>query len=331
MAAKPEGITVGDGTQGSPYEVHNYDEIKWCCEDADAIPVGQTATSDFVYLKLVDNIDCQEYDVDFLWSITCTHHVDFNLNSKTIKTFYIAANSCMFTQNAYAFCIYDGKILNVYGHWESGSWGLFNTTSSVTQSVRNISFSIDCTKLISVFYNGGSSTTAHIAKNCSFWLQGVHSTGTNNIDPLTRAAMNFTCCDFEVHMSEDVSIYSGTYFLVTGSIYTNCRFQGNVKWNVTAANQSFIASPVTLRNCVWAVNTTIVATSDQTCYFMQNTSTSCYGIYNIDLFTIPEVLTKLVIDRSNNYIECHNTDMDMRYNPNADTRLVELGFDVIKG
>ena len=78
MAEKPSAVT-GEGTVNKPYIVHNYDEIKWACEDAEAIPEGQT-TSIPVYLKLNNDIDCQEYAQDFEWEITCQHALDIDLN-----------------------------------------------------------------------------------------------------------------------------------------------------------------------------------------------------------------------------------------------------------
>lgn len=334
MAEKPSGITTGDGTQAHPWEVHSYEELKWCCEDAEAIPEGQTATSGYVYIKLVNDIDCQEYDVDFLWSITTTHAVDINLNTKTIKTFYIAAKLYMFNSNTFGFEIHDGKILNVYGHWESESYGLFSSSSSsVYFKVTNISFSIDLSKIHSVFYHADSSTANHIVKNCSFWIQGFKPVN-NNLGPLNRSAQAFSCCDFELYGDLTKPFTNTGMFDPTSSLYTNCRFQGTIYWYVSTTAQYLFYSTCILRNCVWAA--TITATNPSAistaCYLSNSTSSSTYGICNVDL--VDSKLVGFLADRraaNIGIIECHNEDMDMRYNPNADQRLIELGFDVIKG
>lgn len=331
--AKPEGITTGDGTQAHPYEVHSYEEIKWCCEDSEAIPAGQSVNS-YVYLKLVNDIDCQEYDVDFLWSITTTHAVDINLNTKTIKTFYIAANLYMFNSSTFGFELHDGKILNVYGHWESHSYGVFGSSSSSAYfKVTNISFSIDLSKIQSVFHHANASTTNHVVKNCSFWIQGFKPVN-NGIGPLNRSPQAFSCCDFELYGDLTQPFATSGMIEPTSSLYTNCRFQGTIYWSVTSAAQYLFYTSCILRNCVWAATITATNSSPTAtlCYLSYSTNTSTYGICNVDL--VDSNLTGFHADRraaDTGIIECHNADMDMRYNPNADQRLIELGFDVIKG
>lgn len=346
MAEKPSGITTGDGTQGSPYEVHSYDEIYWCCTDTEARPTGW-ATGTPVYLKLVSDIDCQDYDVDFTWNISVAHGIDFDLATHTIKTFYIAANGHLFYSNIAnsVLSVHDGKILNVYAQWETGSTALFKSdASSAYIQTKNISFSVDVDKFKeSIFAATGASAASHKITNCSFYLQNVHPLDTYHTC-MTHGAVTYSCCDFMLIQKPDTYFQGSTSatnnysFDTGGSVYTNCRFQGTIvckSYNSNPAYNKLFSS--TLRNCVYAVDTTISQLTEnsttQTAYTICSAnSTSVYGIYNSDLFHIHERITNFQFDLGNRYAACTTFEMDRGENPNAAEVLVnEKHFDVIVG
>ena len=327
MAEKPSEIT-GDGTIVSPYIVHNYDEIKWACEDAEAIPEGQTASVP-VYIKLDNDIDCQTYAQDFEWSITCQHSMDIDLNNKTIQTFYIVAKSYMFILESTTtqFDLHDGAILNIYGNWFDPSYAIFkpNATTNVF-NVTNVSFSINASQFSSdvgiVFSNAGSlSSRTNISfTNCAFTFEGTLQPAANY---LFRYVQLFTC-DFMLNVSARTNNFIPYY----NCILQDCRIQGVVddSAKTTSTSDYCMCTNGIARNCVFDVEiilSTAVTTEKQ---FLANTSSTYnYGIYNRDK------LSPLIVFTNTDYIECTTEDMDMRVNPHADVTLQEKGFDVIKG
>lgn len=330
MAEKPSEIT-GDGTIASPYIVHNYDEIKWACEDAEAIPEGQTASIP-VYIKLNNDIDCQTYAQDFEWSITCQHSMDIDLNSKTIQTFYIVAKSYMFdiASTGTQFDLHDGAILNIYGNWFDPSYAIFHIASSSTVfNVTNVSFSINASQFsedsgIIVHANAHTTDVRTITSfvNCAFTIEGILQSFVNYLFYYVQL---FTC-DFMLN----VSARDNNFVPYTACILQDCRVQGVVDNSAkTATNVNYglcYGAQSIARNCVFDVEIvlpTIVTTEKQ--FLAGTTSVYNYGIYNRDK------LSPLIVFTNTDYIECTTEDMDMRVNPHADVTLQEKGFDVIKG
>lgn len=325
MAVKPSAIT-GTGTENNPYVIHNYNELKWCCEDADAVPEGQAKT-DYVYVKLNNDIDCSTYGMSFRWFITCEHAIDLNLNNKTIENFYIEADRYMFNVSTTArkLIIHDGKILNVYGDWVYKSYSflrIMQNTADALLSLKNISLSID----VSNFLNVGSilcSTYSQrmIMTNCTIDARGSATTAT----ALVANAQLFTC---DIHV-DIISSYTVVY-LIGGSSSSmgyalNCRFMGQIQLNnITSA--SYCTNYTTIRNCVIDVTVSSTVSSTATLLFAHGPGQADvnYGIYNAD--KLPNYSFS-----NTNYIACTTADMDMRVNPNADIVLQEKGFDVIKG
>lgn len=329
MSAKPSAIT-GTGVENDPYIIHNYDELKWCCEDTDAIPEGQSAT-DYVFVLLNNDIDCSTYDGSFRWSITCNHAVDFNLNTKTIQNFYIAPNSYMFTVNSSSqkLSIHDGQLLNIYGDWISKSIGIFNMNSSgelVSIQLRNVSLSVDITNITStVLCNGVSQRLT--CTNCTFDFKG-NRTATQT---LIKYSKLYTC---DIHVDVTLNTNSFNGFVFTGANSTpvyalNCRVMGELRYNGSlAAGLSIPMSYTTIRNCV--IDLAIISASSISpsnlpfVYSIIGGTAQNYGIYNTE--KLPNYTFS-----GTNYIACTTEDMDMRVNPNADVVLQEKGFDVIKG
>lgn len=341
--AKPSGITTGDGTEAHPWEVHNYEEIKWACEDAEAIPEGQTAGAS-VYLKLVNDVDCQEYDIDFLFSIGLTHSVSFDMNNKTIKTFYISNNSSMFTVNQYLLDIHDGKILNVYGYWDGQSRSMFTVGTSNSPGkleLSNLSISVNATKLIYIITTATYSASYYTIRNCAFWITGI-TPDINYHGRLVSGNVSMTCCDFYL---DDVRPYSDLFRGVVAtnvpitsqsSVLSNCRFQGTCVRSSTSSGSTgsgtssriyyVLGCHTIFRNCVWDLNitTTAIPTTQNIVTLSAVSSTSNSGLYNVDKWDA-------TITMPANYIAAYTNEMDMRENPNADIVLQGMGFDVLKG
>jgi len=326
MAEKPSAIT-GTGTVNNPYIVHSYDELKWACEDETAIPEGQT-TSMPVYIKLNNNIDCQDYAQDFEWEITCQHALDINLNNKTIKTFYIVEYSYMFIipSDAANFSLHDGAILNIYGNWFNPSRGLFNYTpiGNYTLSITNVSMSVNIAQLVNSTYPiivyGSNSSKQVSFTNCALTFEG--STYTNAMTLFTNCGL-FTC-DFMINI-----VARHYQFRPTQScVMQDCRVQGLIDYSELSTNNllGYFGDGTIARNCVFDLEMILPTAKTVSIYFLNaTTSIYNYGIYNRD--KLPE---NYKFDNTT-YIECTTADMDMRVNPHADTTLQEMGFDVTKG
>jgi len=130
---------TGSGTEVDPWIVHNITEIQSC--------ISQSGK----YLKLANDIDCNNYGASFVWS-TLDSNADFDLDGHTIKNIEVGA-STHFSSGSSGF-IHNGKILNVFLNGSSAF--------SVDCKFKNISFSIDATAqeisggYVAVFY--GSQT-----------------------------------------------------------------------------------------------------------------------------------------------------------------------------
>lgn len=330
MSAKPSAIT-GTGVENDPYVIHSYDELKWCCEDTDAVPEGQ-GTTDYVFVSLNNDIDCSTYDGSFRWSITCNHAVDFDLNTKTIQNFYIAPNSCMFIVNnsSRKLSIHDGQILNIYGDWIRNSVSIFDMNYNISDAsiqLRNVSLSVDITNLsnITLCYNNPRHLTC---TNCTFDFKGSRTTTNHS---LIRSSKLYTC---DVHVDATLSSATFNGFVLGGNssdaaYALNCRFMGELRYNGSLVSGS--AYPMiytTIRNCV--IDLAVISTSSTSpsnipfIYSVVGGPAQNYGIYNTE--KLPNYTFS-----GTNYIACTTADMDMRVNPNADVVLQEKGFDVIKG
>lgn len=326
MAEKPVAIT-GTGTVNDPYIVHNYEEIKWACEDVDAIPEGQT-TSTPVCLKLNNDIDCQDYDQDFEWEITCQHALDIDLNNKTIKTFYIVESSYMFIIPSAAanFSLHDGAILNIYGNWFNPSYAVFSYSHSGNYALNltNVSLSINLSQLSNgngIIVKTTSSDTRYVKfTNCAVTMEGVV--------PSPVYSVFYGCGLFTCDLMYNIT-FKGTNFVPHLScVMQDCRVQGLIDCNDVVGTWSYgqFGSNTIARNCVFDLEMTIPTTWTKTIDFLTNTTSPYnYGIYNRD--KLPE---NYKFDNTT-YIECTTQDMDMRVNPHADTTLQEMGFDVVKG
>ena len=128
---------TGIGTQGDPYIVHSYSEIKSCIEGLDS--------NELKYLKLDNDIDCNSYGEDFEWATISVNwsniQFDFNLNGHTIQNVKVGTNQTMFIYSGQASRIHDGKLLNIF---LDQSYGLTNAYGGVYAyfDFENVSISV---------------------------------------------------------------------------------------------------------------------------------------------------------------------------------------------
>ena len=149
---------TGTGTEQDPFIVHSYDELKYACEQH-----GNTYTK--FYTKLANDIDCNDYGVDWEWeTITLGSNASganknncVDLNGHTIKNVYIKNGNGLFTSNSTASGdLKNGKILNVFG----------NSPSKILTkvSVENISMSMQLGTPSSTLFD------SNIIKNSAFYI-----------------------------------------------------------------------------------------------------------------------------------------------------------------
>lgn len=175
---------TGTGTEQDPFIVHSYDELKYACEQH-----GSTYTK--FYTKLANDIDCNDYGVNWEWeTITLGSNASganknncVDLDGHTIKNVYIKNGNGLFTSNSTASGdLKNGKILNVFG----------NSPSKILTkvSVENISMSMQL---------GSPSATpfdSNIIKNSAFYII------ITNADSRTI----FYCAGAESHKNIDIYI-----------------------------------------------------------------------------------------------------------------------------
>lgn len=325
MSVKPSAIT-GAGTENNPYVIHNYNELKWCCEDADAVPEGQAKT-DYVYVKVNNDIDCSTYGKSFRFSIYVNHACDINLNNKTIQNFYILSTSYMFNvvSAAQKLTMHHGKILNIYGDWIWNSAGVLYMGSNADDAIlsfTSVSMSIDVTSFSNNHIMCLGSTQKFRMTNCTVDFSGSWDY-TSNLSLFTSLQL-YTC---DIHLN--ITSKSNVLYIMNGSGSTrsyalNCRFMGQIHLNAITTSSSCM-NFATLRNCVidTAVTSTNPSTASVAFVYSPGSAAQHYGIYNTE--KLPNYTF------STGYIACTTADMDMRVNPNADIVLQEKGFDVIKG
>ena len=202
---------TGTGTIDDPFLVHSYDEIKTAAG-------SHTGTNDMYYIKLMNDIDCNDYGVDFEWEtillgngssyISQRLYNDLDLNGHTIKNIIIKSNNILFSCDNITANVHDGKLLNIFG----GGANCFSN---------NIFYSH-----VSISTNmSGQSTTACFRGTTHFNACAVYCICST---ALTRFMENHECknSDFYIEMRGGYS----DRFILTGTV-DGCRWQGYVKSN----------------------------------------------------------------------------------------------------
>ncbi len=216
---------TGNGTQGDPWIVHNYDEIK---DVMARTKIGK-------YLRLANDIDCNDYGAEFEWSAPEIVTNDggtfyFDLGGFAIKNVKVAANSSLFKyyrSNGTNNSIYNGALLNVFLPNAVGFVNIANDTSvTIKCTLQDLSISIDGTTATGIIFEDCKLT------RCAVWFQSGKLLNDvfrvyNNGSIGDRDAIND--CDFYFDI-QDMNGKSIFYGIDNNSYYqlSECRLDGKV-------------------------------------------------------------------------------------------------------
>ena len=253
---------TGAGTQADPYLVHSYEEIK---------STYGTAANDTVYIRLENDINCNDYGDTWEWeTITSNYNYNiFNLNGHTIKNIMIKSGNALFESKTNSSIIHNGKILNVFNN--SG----LSVINGKGLTLKDISMSVNGTGLTSYGFNNA------FFENCSVYYKssklqsciiysgsafgGVDGVGAKN-------------CDFYF----DVNNINNKN--LTGSVniinYDNCRFRGSVGGS---SNQYYLLSEGKCINSVVEVDTTNMTWGDMAGSLKSPCGQTSTGIINTEI------------------------------------------------
>ena len=230
---------TGTGTQADPWIVHNYDEIKDVFQNR--------VTSDNLYAKLANDINCNDYGDTWEWETIAVYanwNFEFDLDGHTIKNIMIKSGNSLFYGKSTVNVIRNGKILNVFN----------NSGASVIDgnglTLKDISMSVNGAGLTSYAFNQISMN------NCAVYFK---SNKLNN-EVFLRANITspFKNTDFYLDISNVNSkkIFGGSSNYLT---IDNCRISGKLcgalvsKYlSLGGARNSVIEVDTTLADCVSA-------------------------------------------------------------------------------
>ena len=172
---------TGTGTQADPWIVHNYDEIKDVFQNK--------VSSDYLYAKLANDIDCNEYGDTWEWetiTLRANWVFEFDLGGHTIKNIMIKGGNSLFHGKSTVNVIRNGKILNVFNNdGESVIAGNGLTLKDISMSIngtgltnyafnytkfQNCATYFKSNKLLSPFYNHNTGTS-EMVKNSDFYFE----------------------------------------------------------------------------------------------------------------------------------------------------------------
>lgn len=160
---------TGTGTEQDPFIVHSYDEIK------EAVESHPTTASTPYYSRLVNDIDCNSYGVDWEWETielssnrSGGSHCDvLDLYGHTIKNVFIKDGNRLFTgtNTAYPAGVMNGKIINVFG----------STPNKACENItlNNVSISLEFSSV------GGYVFNNCIITNCAIYAIILHPNSNN--------------------------------------------------------------------------------------------------------------------------------------------------------
>lgn len=198
---------TGTGTKDDPWIVHNYDEIK------NLMPNMR----DNSYVKLANDIDCNEYGDTWEWeTITLGNwNFEFDLDGHTIKNIMIKSGNSLFSGASNINVIRNGKILNVFN----------NTGESIINGsgliLKDISMSVNGTGLTGVAF---SST---VFENCAIYFK---SNKLNNFVFYCRTYPYCKNSDFYLDINDKNSKGIFTNYSAEGAsqLLDNCRVRGYI-------------------------------------------------------------------------------------------------------
>ena len=228
---------TGTGTKADPWIVHNYDEIKDVFQNR--------VTSDNLYAKLANDINCNDYGDTWEWETIAVYanwKFEFDLDGHTIKNIMIKSGNSLFYGKSTVNVIRNGKILNVFN----------NAGESVINGnglmLKDISMSVNGTGLTDCAFNQISMD------NCAVYFK---SNKLNN-EVFLRANITspFKNTDFYLDISNVNSkkIFGGSSNYLT---IDNCRISGKLRGalvkeylSLGGATNSVIEVDTTLADCI---------------------------------------------------------------------------------
>ena len=211
---------TGTGTELDPFIVHSYDEIKEKFSSADSE----------TYLKLGNDIDCNDYGSQWEWTTIqapASSKKYLDLDGHTIKNAYISVSNLLFAgyNTSYGSNIYNGKILNIFG---TSIEGVFKEIG-----LDNISLSFQ------VAAPSSAPLRLHYITNCAIYGV-VLANGTKNFIDLKSAANNVINDDIYAEISGITGamtlIVNGNYnfaaqsIRLTGKMSTNGIISARNNW-----------------------------------------------------------------------------------------------------
>lgn len=209
---------TGSGTQGDPWIVHNYSEIKNC--------IGNMDSSAKYYVKLANDIDCNDYGSTFEWEtvgvLNSYVQYDFDLDGHTIKNFKVKSNNQVFRFGGnQASTVKNGKILNVYLGNSKGFMPDYIGSVYEFSSFENLSISINTGSGIERGYDVFYRTKI---KECAIYIEGALPDSTTILST-HNAGATVEDSDFMFNVSYAKSIEE--FASGTGNV-KRCRFRGTI-------------------------------------------------------------------------------------------------------
>lgn len=254
---------TGSGTAADPYIVHSYSEIHTVLDRA-----GGSGYYFNPYLKLANDIDCNDYGSSFVFNTFKSGNINypfnFDLDGHTIKNISVSAGKYLFQGNGNSV-IKNGKLLNIYA---TGCNEIIDSCK-----LEDISMSISAMNLANGVFacRVGGGTAVTLLNRCSIYVENLTKTLIDTWG--FTAAITIAECDIFVKAGNIV--VGGGYgggLITTLNKATNCRFRGNVD---SAYNSVLIVGQ--LDTCV--VDISIPLTSSK--YLFINTSGTT--VYNKDI------------------------------------------------
>lgn len=204
---------TGSGTEQDPWIVHDISEIQSCISQTDK------------YLKLANDINCNDYGTSFVWS-TLSSNADFDLDGHTIENIEIGSSARFSSGNS--GLIHNGKILNVY---LNGS-DCFSSNSRFEE----ISFSIDASAQDIVF---NSNTAVFYGASTRIDKCAIYAKNTKKALIHDGSGYNIEVSETDILIDSDVDTTGtrgdGNWDTYIGAKLSKCRIRGHMnKYNGTA-------------------------------------------------------------------------------------------------
>lgn len=251
---------TGTGTKDDPWIVHNYDEIK------NLMPNMR----DNSYVKLANDIDCNEYGDTWEWeTITLGNwNFEFDLDGHTIKNIMIKSGNSLFSGASNINVIRNGKILNVF---DNTGESIINGSGLI---LKDISMSVNGNGLTSYGFKGV------LFENCAVYYK-TSKLQSNIIYFSTEVGSGSTVaknCDFyfDVNDINSKNLTSSVDYVN----YDNCRFRGSVSGR---SSSNYLLGKGKCINSVVDIDTTNMTWSSMTSLLKRPCDQTSTGIINTEI------------------------------------------------